>query len=1057
MAHALHAHMVAAVLLGLSTAGPALAAEPATADWSRYVNPFIGTAGHGHTYPGATLPFGMVQLSPDTRLSGWDGCSGYHWSDDVIYGFSHTHLSGTGVSDYGDILFMPFTGAIRFHNGNPTAAAGDTVVATAVPGGARPAGAPTSGYASHFDKSSERAEPGWYAVRLTDAAVAVELTATERTGMHRYRFPADTPGHVIVDLAHRDPVLESGLRVVSPTGIEGWRRSSAWAKDQIVYFAARFSRPFTAVTFAQDGRRTDALNEVEGTNVQGVFSFGDAGGELLVKVGLSAVDVAGAWANLDAELPGWHFEGVRYAARTRWNDALGRLEIKGGTEAQCTIFYTALYHSLMAPNVFSDVDGRYRGMDGDIHQAGARRHYTVFSLWDTFRAAHPLYTLAAPERVGEFIQTFLAQAAQGGRLPVWELAANETDCMIGYHAVSVITDAWRKGWRDFDAAATLDAMVHSAKLDHFGLDAYKRQGFIGSDDAPESVSRTLEYAYDDWCIAQFAADIGRDDVARTFWRRSQAWRHLFDPETRFLRPRRHQIWQSPFDPRQVDVNYTEANAWQYSFFVPHDVHGLMETMGGADFFVARLDSLFEADSLTTGRDQADITGRIGQYAHGNEPSHHMAWLYHYAGRPDKSAGRVRQILDTLYGPGADGLCGNEDCGQMSSWYVLAAIGLYPVCPGSNEYLIGAPLFEEVVLHLPEDRRFVIRAENARHGAMFVGRARLNGRPLERSYLLHDEIRRGRGLTLELTDTPSSAWGRARAHRPDPIGALQVASPAPDRAASGDDRERPPRTASAAAPQPLPQAAVVVFADERVLPAPFVRAVADEFADSVVVALGCAETGADVFYQRLDPAAPAAGARIGKQWQRYLQPIELRQSTRLRVVAEHGDRRSPEVEATFHRRPNRWSVQVEHDPNPQYTAGGPLGLVNGRRGANDWRLGGWHGIQGEDFVATVDLGAVQPLARVGAGFLQDVGSWIWMPTELVVSVSQDGKRYRRVARLQHDVAADRYGIERRDLETKLTKVQARFVRFEARTLGAIPAWHPGHGSQAFLFVDELFIE
>jgi len=980
----------------VSTAAATATAPPA--DWARYVDPFIGTGEHGHTYPGATLPFGMVQLSPDTRLSGWDGCSGYHFSDSVIYGFSHTHLSGTGIPDYGDILFMPRTGKPRWKNG-----AG---------------GPPGTGYGSSFDKSSERAEPGWYAVELTDTKIQVELTVTERAGFHRYRFPAGEPAHVLVDLAHRDSVLDAGLRIVSPSGIEGWRRSSAWARDQVVYFAARFSRPFSRATLATDDQPSLEMNELQGKSVKGIFAFGAEGGELLVKVGISAVDIDGARRNLETELPGWNFEAVRYAARLRWDEALGRIETTGGTEEQRVVFYTALYHSLLAPNLFSDVDGRYRGMDGAIHTAEDRRQYTVFSLWDTFRAAHPLYTLIEPERAGEFVATFLAQAEQGGRLPVWELAGNETDCMIGYHSVSVIADAWSKGIGGFDAERALDAMVHTANLDHFGLDAYKRQGFIGGEDEPESVSKTLEYAYDDWCIAQMAAGLGRDDVAREFEWRSQGWRHLFDPETRFLRPRRNQRWLSPFDPRRVDLNYTEANAWQYTFFVPHDVPGLMAAMGGENAFVAKLDSLFQAESHTTGREQADITGRIGQYAHGNEPSHHVAWLYHYAGRPDKSAERVRQILSSLYGIGPAGLCGNEDCGQLSSWYVLAAIGLYPVCPGANEYLVGAPLFDVVTLHLDDDRTFRILARGATQRP-YIRSARLDGKRLERSFLRHQEIRRGKELVLELEPAPGSDWGRPPAARP---GA----------------HEKPKE-------KDIP------------LPAPFVRAASDVFADSLVVALGCADPSATLLCAREDPFSTPVATPASSGWTRTRKPFVLRQSTRLRLLAESGARHSPVVEAVFHRLPHRWEVRLETSPNPQYTAGGASALVDGLRGASNWRLGGWQGYQGVDCSAIVDLGTTQRLRRAGASFLQDVGSWIWMPAEVVISVSSDGRRFRQVARLKHEVPDKEYGIVQEDLTAELDGVSARYIKIVARNYGTIPAWHPGHGSGAFIFIDEILIE
>ena len=938
------------LILSLVLAGAVGAAEPGgPAD---HVDPFIGTGGHGHTYPGATLPFGMVQLSPDTRLTGWDGCSGYHDSDDVLYGFSHTHLSGTGISDYGDILFLPQTG-----EGERTA---------------------------RFDKASERAEPGYYAVRLVDHAIDVELTVTERSGLHRYVFPQGQAAWVVVDLQHRDELRDLSLKIVSDREIEGFRRSTGWADDQIVYFFARFSRPFEVVN--------------------GRFYFGEEGGELLVRVGISAVDTEGARRNLEEEQGERPFDEIRRDAREIWNTALGRIAVEGGSAAEQEIFYTSLYHAMIAPNLYSDVDGRYRGMDKKVHTARGRRHYTVFSLWDTFRSAHPLYTLIETERTREFVDTFLAMYEQGGRLPVWELAANETDTMIGYHSIPVIADAWVKGIRGFDAEAALDAMVDSATRDHFGLAAYKRQGFIGAEDDGESVSKTLEYAYDDWCLARLAEGLGKEEVRNAYDRRSQGWRHLLDPETGFMRARRNQRWIEPFDPARVDNNYTEANSWQYSFFVPHDIEGLMAALGGEERFVERLDDLFETDSNTTGRDQADITGLIGQYAHGNEPSHHMAWLYHYAGRPDLSARRVRRILGELYTPEPDGLSGNEDCGQMSAWYVLAAMGLYPVTPCSDQYVLGVPLFARVKLNLESGRSFTIRASG---GGPFIESAVLNGKPLMRSFLKHGEITRGGELLLNLSERPGKVWGRAPALRPR----SRVDGPS------------------------LPAA-------------PFLRSKADTFLQAMTVELDSFDEDATIGYS-------VGGAT--DTWADYQEPLEIEDSMRMHFFAERDGLRSPVVEAYLHRIPNDWTVEPGSVPNAQYTAGGPLALVDGLRGDANWRTGGWMGFQYTDFMATVDLGEVQPVTRVGASFLQDQRSWIWMPTELVVAVSTDGEDFQEVATLRTNVAADAEGILLRDMVAEVDVAEARFVRIMARSLGTIPDWHPGRGDGAFIFVDEVIVE
>lgn len=965
-----------------------LLAGPASASLVDHVDPFIGTGGHGHTYPGPTLPFGMVQLSPDTRLTGWDGCSGYHFTDTVVFGFSHTHLSGTGVSDYADVLLMPMTGEPVLRNGYPDD--------------------PDGGYGSRFDKATERAGAGWYEVELADYGVKVELTASERAGVHRYTFPVGEPAHVILDLAHRDALLDNALEVIDGRTLVGMRRSTAWARDQHVYFALRADRDFD-VEITRDAERDGVSYEDRGhavAPIRAVLSFGSAGGPVEIAVGISAVDVDGALRNLESSVGGRDFDAVKAAAIDAWRERIDRVAIEGATDAQKTVFATALYHSFLAPNLFSDVDGRYRGMDQQIHRAEGRRHYTVFSLWDTYRATHPLFTILERERTREFVQTMLAQYEQGGLLPVWELAANETFTMIGYHAVSVIADAYVKGIRGFDAEQALEAMRHSATRDHYGLEAYRRDGYIALDHESESVSKTLEYAYDDWAIARMAEAMGRDEVARTYDVRSQAWRHLLDPRTGFMRARANGGWLTPFDPRRVDFHHTEANGWQYRFMVPHDVESFVEALGGEDRFVAALDSLFEVDSATTGRDQPDITGRIGQYAHGNEPSHHVAWLYHFAGRPDRSAERIRPILDEFYTPEPDGLIGNEDCGQMSSWYVLSALGLYPVAPGSPDYVLGPPLFERAELRLENGRRFTIETNGPRDGRVYVRSATLNGEPLERSFLRHDEILAGGTLVVETGRTPSD-WGRAPEHRP---------------------RSR--------------------VAGEPVLAAPWSRAESATFRGTLTVELAAAEPGATILYTT-DGSDPHDGAR-------HDGPLTLDETTHLRFVAVDGDRSSPVVSSRFHRIPHDWSVQVRSVPNPQYTAGGPDALIDGRFGPEDWRTGKWQGYQDQDFVATVDLGEVVELEAVGASFLQDMRSWIWMPTRVRFSVSDDGEDFVAVGSVGHTVPDD---VDAVFLERLLLDVdtRARYVRVHAENYGTIPAWHPGAGGEAFIFVDEILVE
>lgn len=637
-----------------------------------YVNPFVGTGAHGHTYPGATLPFGMVQLSPDTRLEGWDGCSGYHYSDSIIYGFSHTHLQGTGVSDYGDILFMPTNGKTK------------------------KADAWRDAYKSNFSHKSESASPGYYKVKLEDYNIEAQLTATERTGIHHYKLQPKDTCRLFIDMMHRDELLYYDIQTIGDTVVYGYRVSKAWAEEQHTYFYAVFSKPFVAfdqlmqISTAPDefGNMTTTYEEVQ------IFSLlfaPDKKNELTIKVGISGVDVEGAKRNLWTEAKSWDFNTYKKNANDTWEKQLKKLPIVSNDETHLKNYYTALYHCFTTPNLWSDVDGRYRGFYKNIKQNTSSNQYTVFSLWDTFRALHPLFTAVEKERTGEFINSFLSIYDDTFNLPVWELAANETNCMIGYHSVSVIADAYAKGIRNFDTNKALEAMV-ATSLNSEEKQDYYNLGFVPSDKYSESVSKTLEFAYNDWCIAQFASMIGDEGTADEYFERANNWKNLFDPETKFFRPRRNGGFPEPFDPYQVDFNFTEANAWQYRMFVPHDIETLIDYHGGKSAFRKAIDDMFNASTKTTGREQADITGLIGQYVHGNEPSHHMVSLYNYTdGNYTKAQEMTQRIMKEMYQPTPEGLCGNEDCGQMSAWYVLASHNLYSTTPGAKEWVqIGPP-------------------------------------------------------------------------------------------------------------------------------------------------------------------------------------------------------------------------------------------------------------------------------------------------------------------------------------------------------------------------------
>jgi predicted alpha-1,2-mannosidase len=648
-------------------------------NYHHYVNPFIGTGGHGHTFPGATVPFGMVQLSPDTRIDGsWDGCSGYHYSDKVIYGFSHTHLNGTGVSDYGDIMLIPTMGEPSFDN---------------------------KIYSSTFSHQNEKASAGFYSVKLDKHNIDVRLTTSTRVGFHEYTFNESGLANIILDLNHRDKLLEGRINVIDDKTIEVLRRSEAWARNQYVYARIEFNVPMKV---SKMNKSNSESLEISGMSFSKQVKKGE---KILVKVSLSPTSYDGAKLNM-SEIKGWDFNKVKNEAEQLWNKQLSKIQISETDKDKLSIFYTSLYHTMVQPNIAQDIDGKYRGRDNKIHQAEGFDYYSVFSLWDTFRAAHPLYTLIEKKRTADFINTFLKQYEQGGRLPVWELASNETDCMIGYHSVSVMADAMAKGITGFDYEKCFEAAKHSAMLDHLGLEAYKKNGFISMDDEHESVSKTLEYAYDDWCIAQMAQILNKKEEYDYFMKRSQSWKNVFDWKTGFMRPKKNGGWDKPFDAREINNNFTEGNSWQYSFFVPQDIPGMIEAYGGNEKFEAKLDEMFNSESKTTGREQVDVTGLIGQYAHGNEPSHHMAYLYNYIGKPEKTTEKVHYILNNFYKNSPDGLIGNEDCGQMSAWYVLSSMGIYSVTPGQKTWSTTKPFFERSKVNFKNKSSKIITASTS---------------------------------------------------------------------------------------------------------------------------------------------------------------------------------------------------------------------------------------------------------------------------------------------------------------------------------------------------------
>ncbi|MDQ2178172.1 GH92 family glycosyl hydrolase [Marinifilum sp. D714] len=710
-------------------------------DYTQYVDPFIGTGAHGHTYPGAQVPFGMVQLSPDTRNDeSWDGCGGYHYSDSSIIGFSHTHLSGTGVSDYGDVLLLPITGKVNLNSGTSKN--------------------PDAGYRSRFSLDSESAEPGYYSVYLDDYKVKVELTAGNRVGYHKYTFEEAGKVKLLLDLIHRDPVIESEIRIVGNNRIEGKRRSKYWAGDQHLFFAMEISKPFESAKIFEDKKEVISERQAKGIQLQSLAFFDVLDGETIeIKVALSNVSIEGARKNLEAEAKEIDFEKARINAKESWVKSLGKIEVEGGSEKEKRNFYTALYHSLLTPNVSQDVDGMYRGMDGKVHKAEGFANYTVFSLWDTFRALHPLLTIIEPDRSGEFAQCLVQKSKEFGEYPMWELASNDTRCMIGYHAVSLIADAHVKGITNFNLEDAYTEMERTAMLDKRGLKAYRTLGYVPSNKSSQAVSKTLEYAYNDWCIAQVARALGKADRYSYYMNRASNYRNIYDSEVGFMRGKTDEHkWVPNFDPTAVGYNYTEGNSFQYSLFVPHDIPGVIDLLGGKKELENWLDELFVTEMEHELGDDTDVSGLIGQYAHGNEPSHHMAYLYNYSGAAWKTQEMVREIMTTQYQDTPDGLCGNEDCGQMSAWYVLSAMGFYSDCPGKPVYAIGSPIFSKVKIHLDNGKTFTLTANNNSGENKYIQSAKLNGNELNVSFLSHSDILEGGNLVFEMANKPNKKWG-----------------------------------------------------------------------------------------------------------------------------------------------------------------------------------------------------------------------------------------------------------------------------------------------------------
>ena len=947
---------------------------------SVFVNPFIGTGGAGHTFPGPVLPFGMVQLSPDTRIDGsWEGCSGYHYSDSVIYGFSHTHLSGTGVSDYGDVLLMPTTGKPSILN---------------------------SDYKSKFSHKKEQAKAGYYQVELLDDTINAELTVTERVGIHRYTFPKTNQANIIIDLFHRDQTLKSDLKRIDSVTLVGHRISNAWATEQHVYFVIKFSKPFIRSGIVKSTPTSSITNG-------GFFQFDASNGEpIIVKVAISQTSIEGAEKNLNTEATHFNFDAYKNRAISIWDKQLSKIEVSTPQKEKLETFYSALYHCMIHPSLAGDVDGSYRGRDQKIHQAKNFVPYTVFSLWDTFRALHPLFTIIEKKRTMDFIQTFLNQYNESGRLPMWELSANETNCMIGFHSASVIADAWMKNMILTDTLGIYKALVSTSNYNKLGYPEFNKNSYLQVEDESESVSKTLEYAYDNWCVAQVANKMNNKSDYNLFMKRAQGYKNLFNQQSGFIQPKKNGTWLADFNPKEVNNHYTEANGWQYNFFVPHDLDGFINIMSGHKNMESKLDELFNASSDLNGRTQADITGLIGQYAHGNEPSHHMAFLYNYVGKPYKTQEITNKILNEFYKNTPNGLIGNEDCGQMSAWYVLTSMGFYQVCPGYPEFTITTPLFESVKINLENGKIIDIKTSGFKPSIQYVQSFSLNGKRIENSAFLYSDIEQGAVLKYDL------------------------------------QTKQLPSKMSNYKPATLPHTKIIA---PEILVAPYFTRLGEHENTYDTLSITSYNKDATVYYT-LDGSEPTQHAI------RYSRPFLLKEALIVKTKAYTLLDSSVTSQTIIYRKPNDWKIKLLCKYNKQYSAGSDAGIIDGVKGSLNWRAGEWQGYQSQDFEAIIDLTKKQTIRSISSNYLQDTRSWILFPADVDYYISDNGVDFNFYGHCDNTILANNYEVQVKPFISINSQLpSAQYIKIKAKNFGKLPDWHQGKGEDAFIFIDEIEIK
>ncbi|MDI3319249.1 GH92 family glycosyl hydrolase [Pinibacter soli] len=722
-----------------------------------FVDPYIGSGGHGHVFVGASVPYGAVQAGPTNIVKGWDWCSGYHYSDSVLIGFPQTHLSGTGIGDLGDVMIMPYTDQPRIYKAPDDSSSGKKIIGRSHPG-------------STYTHEQEVVRPGYYAVQLLDYAIKAEITATERVALHRYTFPKDKTAKVLIDLQQGigwDGATDTYIVQKDDYTLVGYRFSKGWAVDQRLWFAIKSDVPIGKLELLKNNEPF-AGKSLKAVDTKGVITFANAG-TVQLKIGISPVSSDGALNNIQAELPGWNFEKTVEAANTKWIAALSRVKISTDDKDQRKVFYTALYHTMIAPALFNDHNGDYRGTDKKVYRNPGFNNYSVFSLWDIYRSCAPLATLIQPEKINDFCNSMLAIHEQQGKLPVWPLMGNETNCMVGYHAVPLLADAYKKGFRGFSGEKALEAMKATANNGEFGLNYVVSKGYIPAEKEHESVSKGMEYAIDDWCIAQLAKQLGKTSDAALYAKRAQYYKNYFDSNIHFVRPKlENGSFKTPYDPfNSIHENgdFTEGNGWQYTWLVPQDPQGLINLMGGDEPFTTKLDSLFSVKGDMGAQASNDISGLIGMYAHGNEPSHHVTYLYSFAGKPWKTAEKVRQVNNEFYTTKPDGLAGNEDCGAMSSWFIWSSLGMYPVNPANGVYVFGSPLFNRATINVGKGKTFTIQTTNNSKDNIYIQSVTLNGKPYTKSFIRHEDILKGGVLIFVMGSKPNKAFGEAVANRP----------------------------------------------------------------------------------------------------------------------------------------------------------------------------------------------------------------------------------------------------------------------------------------------------